>query len=135
MSDRRLPVRPYLRQLRHHAKYLLRAVRRGDPAALAELQQYHPRPPDPEHVKLADAQLALARSYEAPSWARLVVACELIDAIWRDDVEAVRKLVGKYPNILHENAGIRNNNWGPPLSYAANLGRDRLISMLHELGA
>jgi hypothetical protein len=41
----------------------------------------------------------------------------------------------KNPKLLHENAGIRNSNWGPPLSYAANLGRDRIIKMLHELGA
>ncbi len=59
----------------------------------------------------------------------------MIDAIWRDDLEAVRALVVKHPNLLHENAGIRNSNWGPPLTYAANLGRDRIIKMLHELGA
>jgi hypothetical protein len=42
----------------------------------------------------------------------------------------------KNPNVLHENAAVRkNSNWGPPLSYAANLGRDRIITMLHELGA
>ena len=40
----------------------------------------------------------------------------------------------KHPNLLHENAGIRNSNWGPPLSYAANLGRDRIIMIAHELG-
>jgi hypothetical protein len=34
-----------LKRLEHQAKDLLRAVRRGDPAALAELQQHHPRPP------------------------------------------------------------------------------------------
>ena len=32
-------------------------------------------------------------------------------------------------DLLRENAGIRNSNWGPPLSYAANLGRDRIIEM------
>jgi len=26
-------------------------------------------------------------------------------------------------------------NWGPPMSYAANLGRDRIIAMLRDLGA
>src|SRR5207248_8793937 len=31
--------------------------------------------------------------------------------------------------------GIRNSNWGPPMSYAANLGRDAIIRTLHELGA
>ena len=135
MPDRRLPVRPDLEQLRHQAKDLLRAIRRGEPDAIAELQQHHPQPPAPESAKLVDAQLVLARSYGAPSWPRLVLACKLIDAIWNDDVDTVRELALKHPPLLHEHAGIRNSNWGPPLSYAANLGRDRIISVLHELGA
>jgi hypothetical protein len=64
-----------------------------------------------------------------------VLACRLIDAIWRDDVERVRELVVKHPRLLHEHATIRDSNWGPPLTYAANLGRDRIITTLHELGA
>jgi ankyrin repeat protein len=137
MSDqnnptRLLPVRPDLDQLKHQAKDLLRSIRRRDPAALAE---FHEFAPDPERVKLAGVQLALARSYGASSWPRLVQSCKLIDAIWRDDVNAVRELVQKHPKLLHENAGIRNRNWGPPLTYAANLGRDRIIKMLYELGA
>jgi hypothetical protein len=133
---RLLPVRPDLDQLKHQAKDLLRNIRRNDAEALSEFNQFHPRPPqDPAQIKLADAQLALARSYGAPSWPRVVQCCKLIDAIWRDDVDAVRELVVKHPNLLHESAGIRNNNWGPPLSYAANLGRDNIIRMLYDLGA
>lgn len=135
MSDRRLPVRPDLDQLKHQAKDLLRAIRNGDAEALAELREHHPHPPSPETTKLADAQLVLARSYGAPTWARIVTCCKLIDAIWDDDIDMVRELVVAHPNLLHENAGIRNNNWGAPLSYAANVGRDRIITMLHELGA
>jgi hypothetical protein len=135
MPARRLPVRPDLEQLKHQAKDLLRAIHNGESDALADLRQFHPHPPPPDHAKLADAQLVLARSYEASSWARLVVCCNLIDAIWDDDVDTVRRLVTQNPNLIHENAGIRNNNWGPPLSYAANLGRDRIITMLHALGA
>jgi Ankyrin repeat len=135
MSDRYLPVRPNLEQLKHQAKGLLRDIRRGDPSAIEEFNQHHPKPVARDQVRLADAQLALARSYQAPSWRRLVQACKLIDAIWHDDIDAVRTLVVKNPNLLHENAGIRNSNWGPPMSYAANLGRDRIIKMLHELGA
>jgi ankyrin repeat protein len=134
-QDRHLPVRPNLDQLKHQAKDLLRSIRHGDLPAIAEFNQHHPRPVPPEQVTLAEAQLALARAYQAPSWPRLVQACNLIDAIWRDHLEAVRALVVKHPNLLHENAGIRNSNWGPPLTYAANLGRDRIIRMLHELGA
>lgn len=140
MSDgvhfRHLPVRPNLEQLKHQAKDLLRAIRRGDPSALAELKTHHPNPGTPELAKLADAQLVLARSYELTSWPRLVQACQIIDAIWRDDVDAVRQLVVKNPNLLHEMArGAAKCNWGPPLSYSANLGRNEIIRMLHQLGA
>lgn len=135
MSIRRLPVRPNLDQLKHQAKDLLRALHAGDAAAVAELREHHPQPIDPSHTKLADAQLVLARSYEASSWPRLVHACQLVDAIWNNDVEAVRALIFKHANLLHEHATIRNSNWGPPMTYAANLGRDRIIRMLHALGA
>ena len=134
-QDRHLPVRPNLDQLKHQAKDLLRDIRRRDPAAIEEFNKHHPNPLEPDKVKLADAQLALARSYQAPSWPRLVQACELIDAIWRDDLETVRALVIQNPKLLPEHATIRDSNWGPPLSYAANLGRDQIIKMLHELGA
>lgn len=135
MPQRRLPVRPDLKQLKHQAKDLLRAFRRGDPSAVADFTQYHPRRPDPAAARLADAQLVLARSYQAPGWPRLVQACDLIDAIWRDDLPTVTALVQRHPYLLHEHAGIRNSNWGPPLSYAANLGRDEIIEALLALGA
>ena len=136
MPARHLPVRPDLDQLKHQAKDLLRAIRRGEPSALADLRDYHPKAVARAEAKLADAQLVLARSYEAPSWPRLVLACRLIDAIWRDDVDAVRELVVQHPSVLHEEALIRkNSNWGPPMTYAANLGRDTIIAMLHDLGA
>jgi hypothetical protein len=136
MSDRYLPVRPDLDQLRHQAKDLLRAIRRGDESALADLAQFHPERIDPADARLADAQLVLARSYEAPSWPRLVQACRLIDAIWRDDGGAVRSLVTKHPKLVHEDALIRkNSNWGPPMTYAANLGRDAIIDLLRSHGA
>src|ERR1044072_653623 len=135
LDDRKLPVRPNLEQLKHQAKDLLRAIRSGDAAAIEEFNHFHPSPPAPGEAKLADAQFALARSYQAPSWTRLVQACQLVDAIWRDDIRAVRELVTQHPNLLHEHATIRNSNWGPPMSYAANLGRDEIIKMLYGLGA
>ena len=150
-QDRHLPVRPNLDQLKHQAKDLLRAVQRGDSEALDEFMKFHPeterfalnadkmsahRPQDARaSIKLADAQLVLARSYGAASWPRLVQACNLIDAIWRDDIDTVREIVSENPKLLHENAGIRNSNWGPPLSYAANLGRDEIIKLLYKFGA
>lgn len=133
---RQLPVRPDLDQLKHQAKDFLRNIRSGDTQALEEFNKFYSHAgADPANIKLSEAQFALARSYGAASWPRMVQCCNLIDAIWRDDLEAVRELVTKHPNLLHENAGIRNNNWGPPMSYAANLGRDQIIKMLYDLGA
>jgi len=87
--SRHLPVRPRLEQLQTEAETLR----------------------DEEQLSLPDAQEKLAHSYGAPSWPRLVQSCQLIDAIWLDDVTAVRKLIDHNPNLLHENAGIRNSNW------------------------
>jgi hypothetical protein len=136
MPNRHLPVRPDLEQLKHQAKDLLRRLRSGDPGAIEDFQKHHSKPLKPADARLADAQLVLARSYLVRSWPRLVIACRLIDAIWRDDVDTVRDLVRKHPELLHEQALARqSSSWGPPMSYAANLGRDRMIQMLHQLGA
>jgi hypothetical protein len=107
-SDRRLPVRPSLAQLVREAQALQRD----------------------------DGDLMLARSYGADDWARLVQAVELSDAIWRDDLPAVRDLIIANHQLLHDHVLIRlDSNWGPPMSYAANLGRDEIIRWLHETGA
>jgi ankyrin repeat protein len=138
--DRHFPVRPNLDQLKHQAKDLLRAIRQGDAAAIAELHKHHPkqagRPSEPGEAKLADVQAALARSYGLTSWARLVTACRMTDAIWRGDADTVRELVMKSPTLLRESArGVADSNWGPPMSYAANIGQDGIIAMLREMGA
>ena len=135
MPSRHLPVRPDLDQLRHQAKDLLRAIRTGSADAVEELKIHHPDSIDPPSAKLAHAQLVLARSYGVSSWPRLVQSAKLIDAIWSDDVEAVRALVTSNPHLIHQDARAVKGNWGPPMSYAANLGRDRIIRMLYELGA
>jgi len=136
MSSRHIPVHPNLDQLKNQAKELLRAIKAGDASAIEELRTHHPKQPDPDTIKLADAQLSLARSYGIRSWPRLTEACKVIDAIWHDDAEELRSLVLKHPYLLHEMArGTERCNWGPPMSYAANLGRDSIIQMLRELGA
>jgi hypothetical protein len=136
MPVRRLPVRPDPEQLHRQAKEFLRAIHDEDAAAIAELRELHPEPIDPAAAKLADAQLVLARSYQASSWTRLVQAVRLADAIWRDDFDAVRALVTATPALIHEDVLIRtDSNWGPPMTYAANLGRDRIIRFLHSQGA
>ena len=128
--DRHFPVRPNLDQLRHQAKDLLHALRRGEPEALAELHKHRPAK-IAATIRLADAQLVLARSYGLSSWPRLVTACRMTDAIWRGDVDSVRALVLKDPRLLNEAArGLPDCNWGPPMSYAANLGQDPIIQTL-----
>ena len=134
--DRHFPVRPNLEQLKHQAKDLLRAIRQGDAEAVAALRKHHSKQIDPVVAKLAHSQFVLARSYGLANWARLVTACRMTDAIWHGDVEAVRKLVVKNPELLHEAArGVADSNWGPPMSYAANVGQDAIIQMLAEMGA
>jgi hypothetical protein len=136
MPVRRLPVRPDLEQVHRQAKELLRAIHSGETDAIAELREHHPESIDPSVAKLADAQLVLARSYRASSWTRLVHAVRLAEAIWRDDADTVRALVTGDPALIREDVLIRtDSNWGPPMTYAANLGRNEIIRMLHELGA
>ena len=136
MSVRRLPVRPDLEQLRRQAKQFLRAIHAGDANAVAELRDHHPEPVEPSAAKLADAQLALARSYGTSSWTRLVQSVKLADAIWRDDLEEVRTLVTQNAALIREHVLIRtDSNWGPPMTYAANLGRNDIIRLLHQHGA
>jgi hypothetical protein len=136
MRVRRLPVRPDQKQLQRQAKELLRAIHAGDANAIAELGDHHPESINPSAAKLADAQLVLARTYQASSWTRLVHAVQLAEAIWCDDPETIRTLVTRNPALLHEDVLIRtDSNWGPPMTYAANLGRDRIIRLLHSHGA
>jgi hypothetical protein len=132
----RLPVRPNLKQLQRQAKEFLRAIHAGDAGAIAQVREHHPEPIDPSAAKLADAQLVLARSYRASSWTRLVHAVKLAEAIWGDDLDAVQTLIKGNPALIKEDVLIRtDSNWGPPMTFAANLGRDRIIRLLHSHGA
>ena len=136
MPVRKLPVTPDLDQLKHQAKDLLRAIHDGDATAIAELNEFHPDKVNPPDAKLADAQLVLARSYQAESWPRLVQGVELANAIWADDIDKVRDLVTRNPRLILDEVLIRkDSDWGPPMTYAANVGRDRIIRMLHDMGA
>jgi hypothetical protein len=136
MPVRRLPVRPDLKQLHRQAKEFLRAIHAGDAGAIAELREHHPESIDAATAKLTDAQLVLARTYGASSWTRLVHAVRLADAIWRDDLDGVRELITQNAALVREQVLIRtDSDWGPPMTYAANLGRDRIIRLLHQYGA
>lgn len=84
MSPRHLPARPDLEHLRKQAKDLHRAARDGDAEARGRIAAVHPTfrgaAPGRPAIKLADAQLALAREYGHASWLRLKAAVELLTA-------------------------------------------------------
>ena len=74
MSDS-LPDRPDLGQLRRRAKELRDAARAGDAVALERLARHHPTPPAGP-VRLAVAQLVIARELGFSSWPGLIAALE-----------------------------------------------------------
>ncbi|MDR5907034.1 DUF1835 domain-containing protein [Franzmannia qiaohouensis] len=67
-----------LEQQRKRAKELLKAARADEPAALARILQQIP--PREAPLKLADAQFVIARECGFPSWPRLKVHIESLDA-------------------------------------------------------
>jgi ATP-dependent Clp protease adapter protein ClpS len=96
------PTKPDLAQERRRAKDLLKAVRRGDDAAIVRFRAHHPRlaeltPGEPTcHVKLSDAQWVIAREYGFASWSSLKTHIEQVSGrppgvvpysvvIWNDD--------------------------------------------------
>lgn len=68
-----LPERPHLDSFRRQARALQRAVRAGDPDAVARLARHHPggAPADAAALPLSAAQLVVAREYGFASWPRL----------------------------------------------------------------
>ena len=66
-----LPAHPSLEVQQKRAKRLLRDAVRGDQLALARITALHPKPPVPRDLKLADAQLVVARGYGFESWPAL----------------------------------------------------------------
>lgn len=75
-------------QLKQQAKDWLRRGRSGDPEALSLLRAYHPRGAelagDPVRLRLADAQLALARAHDFPSWPKLRAHLDLVRPLRRN---------------------------------------------------
>jgi ankyrin repeat protein len=98
---------PDLGQLRKKARDLQRAVRSGDPDALALVAEFHPDGPPSATFQLSAAQLVLARHYGFASWPRLRRHVEIVTAsTWQpkrsapgDDLPAafLRLACGGYP--------------------------------------
>ena len=120
MSDS-LPDRPDLGQLRRRAKELRDAARAGDAAAMQRLARHHPTPPTGP-VRLAAAQLVIARELGFPSWPALTAALEAdaasrraLAAFLSDSVDDRMRQAGE---ILHADPGIAERS----LPAAAVLG-------------
>jgi ankyrin repeat protein len=59
----------------------------------------------------------------------------LADAIWGDDIDVVRAMITSNAALLHDDVLIRTDSRrGPPMTYAASLGRDAIVRLLHSLG-
>lgn len=135
MRTRQLPARPDVQQLKHQAKDLFRAIRRGDAAATAEWRAHHPRPThDPTSLKLADAQLVLARSYGAASWPRLIRICKVIEALWRGDMDTARKIVAAAPDLMSDAGMDAENGLAGAVIQAARHSLERTIATLQAGG-
>src|SRR5271156_4356154 len=102
---RRLPPHPNLEQLRKQAKDLLERFRAGDPAAVAEVQQFE-RHPDPSRFALNDAQRVLARAYGYQSWPKLKAfvdganVARFMDAAKCGDLARVRSMLASRPELV-----------------------------------
>ena len=77
---RSLPEKPSLESDRKRAKSLLRALRSAEPESLTRLRTHHPRfqqrgdeAISPDRLRLADAQLVIAREYGFSSWPHLTL--------------------------------------------------------------
>lgn len=93
---RPLPPQPSLEFERKEAKALLRRLRAGDPEALARVRARHPAIDSSarERIKLADAQLVIAREYGFTSWTRLVRYFGDLDRQRRSQRQFVRRARG-----------------------------------------
>ncbi len=110
--SRALTPRTRLETLRKEARRWLKALRAGDPAALARLRSAWPQAP--AEPSLRDVQQALARDYGQQSWIALKAAlddlalarhsqAERVEIIlrhgWGGDPRAARRVLERHPEV------------------------------------
>lgn len=115
----KLLPRTHPKHLRHQAKDLLRAAKRGEPEALARMKAVSGR------LILTDAQLALAREYGFASWAKLMLEVQRRRVIDDRDVAALRMLLSAHGELATERMhGWCDHAGARPLNYVAMLRFD-----------
>jgi ankyrin repeat protein len=101
---------PDIDQLRRQARELLEAYRAQSPDAVLEVDAYH-HMAAPDTFALHDAQFVLARAYGFESWPKLkagvegVTTARLHEAVKKGDLDAVRALLARRPEIVDLQAG------------------------------
>ena len=141
MPVRRLPSNPNLDHLKYQAKDLIKEHTAHTAGVAQRIREFHPRfgrATDAEifdtQLSLSDAQLAIAREYGFPSWARLKEhiekpalsdqlnlphheriedatfrrAVELLDA---GDVAGLRAHLNQHPNLVHQHVVFEGGNY------------------------
>jgi hypothetical protein len=138
MATAALPQDPDLGQLRNQARELQRAVRGGEPTALARVARWHPAPPpEADRFPLTAAQLVLAantasQSLESPSKMLRVL---LARAVTHDQRDRVALLAGHGVDVVSRFTEGRAPKRYTPIELAL-LGRPpRARDQLRELGA
>ncbi len=108
------PLRPNLEQYRKQAKDLLKLWKAGQVEALTRLNTHHtPK----EHLKLADAQLVIAREHGLPSWAKFKRALELMpefkQALYPGDYDTVARILEECPELMDCNPWENSEGYRP----------------------
>jgi len=141
MPIRRLPSHPNLNHFKYQAKDLLKDHAAGSQAAAQRLREFHPRfrrSSDAQifdaHLKLADAQLSIARESGFPSWMRLKrhieeptltdkldlphheriedpVFCRAVGLIDAGDAAALRIYLHQHPKLVHQHIAFEGGNY------------------------
>ncbi len=141
MPVRRLPSNPNLDHLKYQAKDLLKDHAARSQAAAQRLREFHPRfrrSTDAEifdtHLKLSDAQLAIARESGFPSWTRLKRHIEkptltdkldlphheriedpvfrrAVDLIDAGDAAGLRAHLSQHPKLVHQHIVFEGWNY------------------------
>jgi len=141
MPVRRLPSNPNLDHLKYQAKDLLKEHAARTPGVAQRLREFHPhfsRATDAEifnaHLRLSDAQLAIARECGFPSWARLKAHIEMptlpdhldlphheriadpvfrraIDLLDAGDVAGLREHLKQHPKLVRQHVVFEGGNY------------------------